>query len=585
VERHVLTARNKIWALTVVGCLAAQALAALVMRQSYFLTALSDIIQCLLLLSGTICFIPLARRSEGRLRLFWTLMALGIAFWLSYQILWTYFEVVLRKDVPDIFSGDVVLFLHIVPLMAALGLRPHVPPDEYAARIGRLDFALLLTWWLYLYALLVLPWQYAVIDIDSYNRDFNSVYLAEKLVFLGALAACWMGGNRSWRIFYGNLFGASLIYAASSYSANWALARDSYYSGSLYDIPLATSMAWVNLIGLWADVREPAPETRKTSTAYGVWVARGGMIAVFSLPIFAAWTLLDSSIPAGTRGFRLVLTLSAALAMGIMVFLRQHMLDRELIRLLNYSRESFENLKRLQDQIVQQEKLASIGQLVGGAAHELNNPITAMLGYSDLLLNTQLTADQNSLAARIGQQVRRTKSLVASLLAFAKRAPASKNPIDLNTLARTAVKLTEPQWQAMKMEVRLELESSLPKVLGDSNQLIQVCLQMLGNALHAMDERGGRILTVSSRSETGLAVLEIAEDVPAGGFDSRAENENSLGMSACQGILQEHQGRIVRINRHDGGTVFRIELPFASAQPGKAKALTGPEMWQSQPFS
>ncbi len=74
--------------------------------------------------------------------------------------------------------------------------------------------------------------------------------------------------------------------------------------------------------------------------------------------------------------------------MGVLVFLRQYLLDRELLRLLNHSRESFDNLKRLQAQILQSEKLASIGQLVGGAAHELNNPITAMLGYSDMLLST-----------------------------------------------------------------------------------------------------------------------------------------------------------------------------------------------------
>ena len=89
--------------------------------------------------------------------------------------------------------------------------------------------------------------------------------------------------------------------------------------------------------------------------------------------------------------FRLALTLIAAFLMGLMVFVRQHLLDRELIHLLDHSRESFDNLKRLQAQILQSEKLASIGQLVGGAAHELNNPITAMLGYSDLLLSTPLT--------------------------------------------------------------------------------------------------------------------------------------------------------------------------------------------------
>jgi hypothetical protein len=88
-------------------------------------------------------------------------MTLGIALWLSYQFLWTYFEVFLRTDVPDIFSGDIILFVHIVPMIAALALRPHLPRDQYAARLGHLDFALLFVWWVYLYTLLVMAWQYA----------------------------------------------------------------------------------------------------------------------------------------------------------------------------------------------------------------------------------------------------------------------------------------------------------------------------------------------------------------------------------------------------------------------------------------
>ena len=126
------------------------------------------------------------------MRLFWSLITLGISFWLTYQLLWTYYEVILRSDVPDLFAGDVILFLHIVPLMAALALRPHVPRDEYAARVGRLDFALLLVWWFYLYVLIVIPWQYVVPDVPAYNRNLNAVYLAEKVAFLAGLVACWI---------------------------------------------------------------------------------------------------------------------------------------------------------------------------------------------------------------------------------------------------------------------------------------------------------------------------------------------------------------------------------------------------------
>jgi len=397
------------------------------------LTAFSDIIQCLVLSSATAAFVPLILKSSGRIRLFWSLITMGLTLWLAYQLFWTYYEVVLQRDVPDLCAWDVVLFLHIAPLMAALALRPHVPRDEYSGRVGRLDFALLLVWWFYLYVLIVMPWQYVVPDIANYNRNLINVYAAEKLAVLVGVLACWLTSKGQWRKLYASLLWMSVLYSAGSTVANWAIARKTYYSGSLYDIPLVASMAGLSWIGLSIRVEKPDQESAGTSTAYGVWVARSGMIAVFSLALFAAWAISDGQVPSRIRVFRLALTFLAAFCMGVMVLVRQRMLDRELVRLLEHSRDSFDNLKRLQAQILQSEKLASIGQLVGGAAHELNNPITAMLGYSDLLLNTKLTSDQQPLAAKIGQCVRRTKSLVASLISFARQTPAAKTPLDLNT--------------------------------------------------------------------------------------------------------------------------------------------------------
>ena len=177
-QRSVLKKPSYFWLAAVGGVFTAFVVATLVLPRSFGLTAISDIVQCFFLFSGAAAFVPLALAARGRMRLFWSLIALGISFWLLYQLLWTYIEVVLRRDVPDLFAGDVILFLHIVPLMAALALRPHVPRDEYAARVGRLDFALLLVWWFYLYVLVVVPWQYVVADIAAYNKHLNAVYVS-----------------------------------------------------------------------------------------------------------------------------------------------------------------------------------------------------------------------------------------------------------------------------------------------------------------------------------------------------------------------------------------------------------------------
>jgi len=333
--------------------------------RSFLLTAFSDVVQCLLLLSGAASFVPLMLRSRGRIRLFWSLIALGIFFWLSYQLLWTYYEVVLRRDVPVIFAGDVIIFLHIVPLMAAVALRPHVPRDEYSARMGRLDFALLLMWWFYLYVLIVIPWQYVMADAAAYNGHLNALYVTEEIAFLLGLAACWLTSKGHWRNLYASLLGMSICYAASSTVANWAIGREVYYSGSLYDIPLVAAMACLTWIGLRTKAEQSTSDAREASTLYGVWIARCSMIAVFSLPLFAAWSLSDGAVSSPMRVFRLSLTLIAAFLMGVMVLVRQHLLDRELTQLLQHSRESVDSLKHLQAQVLQSEKLASIGQLAG----------------------------------------------------------------------------------------------------------------------------------------------------------------------------------------------------------------------------
>lgn len=575
----------KVWIGGVAFVLVVAIASALFIPRSFALTALSDIIQCVFLISGVLAFLPLARRAQGRLRLFWSLIAVGVALWLSYQGFWTYYEVILRRDVPDLSAWDVVLFLHFVPLMGAIALRPHVPRDEYAARVGRLDFALLFIWWLYVYVLTVMSWQYAIPDIATYNRNLNWVYGAEKLAFLGGVLLCCLKSTGAWRRLYGSLFAMTLCYSAASTFANWAIARKTYYSGSLYDIPLFAAMASLTWIGLQTNARTSEVEAPQAFTDYGVWVARCTMIAVFSLPLFAAITISDTRLPDKIQMFRLVLTFIAALCLGFMVYVRQQLLDRELVRLLDHSRTAFDNLKRLQAQILQSEKLASIGRLVGGAAHELNNPITAMLGYSDLLLSTSLTGDQRPLAIKIGQYVRRTRSLVASLVSFARQTPTPKGHLDLNTLVRTSVKLSQAQWEGLQVEVCTHFDPDLPKVLGDSNQLLQVCLQSLANCFHVVAETGGKIVTVSTQHRSGVCVVKITAEKPPTTSVPANDVEKGLALTACQGILQEHQGQVCCESNADGSMTLRVELPAVELAPTAHKEATVPVLWQSRPYA
>jgi signal transduction histidine kinase len=499
-------------------------------------------------------------------------MGVGFATWLGYQLVWTWVEVIQRRDIPDLFIWDALLFLHIVPMMAALALQPNVRQQERDLRLGSLDFAMLFLWWLFVYIYSVLAWQFASANPAAYQLNLNTSYLVEKVALLGGLALLWSRSSGKWKTLYGHWFGASLLYSASSYIATRAVGEHTYYSGSLYDVPLVISMAWMSVPGLLA-IHGAVEEVKSAkSLPRGVWAARLGMLAVFSLPIFAWLAAFDQSVPARVRTFRLVLTFIAMIVIGAMVFLKQHLLDIELFRLLGASRQSFRELQLLQTQLIQSEKLASMGQLVGGAAHELNNPLTAMLGYSELLAGTELTPEQRNLTDKIAQQTKRVRILVSSLLNFAKQGPTSKTAVDVNAVIQTCLKLCQPQMEFARVASSIEMANPLPRVYADSNQLLQVFSHIVNNAVHAMSERGsGGTITVSTGTERNLVMIKFADTgpgilEPARVFDpfytTRPVGQGTgLGLSACYGIIQEHGGKISCSNRETGGAVFQIDLP------------------------
>jgi len=565
-----LPARDKLWIVGLTSLITAQVTVSLLMREGAPLTIVSDLIQGTLLLIATAAFLPNCLPSwtpQRRSRGFWILMSLGMLFWLSYQGMWNYFEVLRHEDVPNPFLGDIVLFLHLVPMMAALALLPHLGEDDRDARLRMLDFALLLIWWVFLYVYAVIPWQTVHVNEPAYSNNFNVTYLTEKLVLLMALGMLTYQSHGGWRFLYANLLGASALYASSSYVANYAIAHQTYYSGSIYDIPLMFSMAWLAILGKFA-ARFHVNDSRPSQPLLGVWITRLSMLALFSLPWFALYAQVERDCPPAVKNLRSTLSLVAMIVMGTLVFLRQRLLGGELASLLEKSRGSFENLKTLQSQLIQSEKLASLGQLVGGAAHEINNPLTAMLGYSDLLNASALPPSEQMLAERIAAQVRRTRTLVASLLTFVRQSPARLSGIDVNSVIQTALRLLMPQFEVQAVAVQLELGSGIPPVLADSNQLLHVCLHLAGQVSNRQEERSA--LRVRTWQNGNLVLTEFnrvagSAELPFHHLqDTKTTKPTSLSLGACCRIVEEHGGRILAQSGQDGYLAFRLELPAAT---------------------
>ena len=346
------------WAIGIGALACVHAIVALSVPRGFALTAFGDILQSTILF-GAAAFASWAslRTTSPRARIFWGLMGLGLGMWCVMQIMWAYVEVYQRHEAPNPFFGDVVLFLHIVPMMAAVAIQPHVQQDDRAVRVGSLDFVLLLTWWLFLYLFVVIPWQYVHPAEIVYGRSFDLLYVCEELVLVAGLWMVWRRSRGVWRKIYFEFFAASLLYCVSSLMASEAIDLHLYYTGSLFDVPLVASMAWFVRIGFIASEVEGEASAEELSTGgYGIWKARLAMLAVFVTPLMMAWAQFGGNVPQPVRTYRLWLTVGIMAVMGALVFVKQHLLDQELLSLLRMSRHNLDEMCRLKDELENKEQ-------------------------------------------------------------------------------------------------------------------------------------------------------------------------------------------------------------------------------------
>jgi signal transduction histidine kinase len=572
-----------VW-VSIVGLYLAASLA--LAHQPDALVTFGNLVQCIVPLLANAGLLLNAGTPHWRRNIFWMLLAMGCTLWMLGQFQWTYYEVYAHQPLPKVYAGDIIFFLKGIPIMAALALQPHRRRGDVSLRFGYLNFVLLLTWWTFLYAFVVFPWMYAVPSEGQYNFNYDLITNIQNMVIVIGLGVLWLKGKGAWRVVYANLFGGATMYLLSSLTINVAISLNKYSTGSLYDLPLISSFLWFGLAGviaylkraeLDASVDSDTETDEQKAGAESRWTARLAMAAVMSLPALAIYTLrFERDVPVDVRDYRLMTTLIAALPIAFLVFLRTHIADTDRARLLAKSEQSIQNLQRLQAQMVQTEKLVSLGQLAAGAAHEINNPLAAILGYSDLLADDMTLPEKTrGTAAKIRDQARRTKTLVSNLLSFARQVPPERTLLDINTVVANAVQLRALDLRASKARIELHLESVLPGVRGDGNQLMQVFFNIINNAVDALESNNGGVLTIKTIRERASVVILFTDTGPGIKDPQRVFDPfyttkpvgkgTGLGLSICFGIVQEHSGRIFCYNSQQGGAVFRVDLPAVLA--------------------
>jgi len=307
------------------------ALACTVLPRGLALAAVSDLVGAMLLLGAMLGFASLGRATTGRMRLFWWLQAAGWGLWFCDQLVWITFDLVLQKKVPAMYPADALLFLAGAPMLAGLLLRPHRQPSQRSARLGVLDFLLLMLWWFYLYVSFVICWQYISPNEAAYNLNFDALSMAENLLLAAVLALFCRETSGAWRRFYAGFCGAVVFNALTFYALNRAIEKDVYFTGSWYDIPYSGSFVIYIAVALMGRNLSPTPETAADET-YTSWMSNLATVAVLSLPVLAVFAMLDRRLPVEAAHFRVLATLATMFLMALLIFIQHNRLAAELKR-------------------------------------------------------------------------------------------------------------------------------------------------------------------------------------------------------------------------------------------------------------
>ncbi|MBP1711187.1 MAG: hypothetical protein H6Q49_1389, partial [Deltaproteobacteria bacterium] len=239
---------------------------------------------------------------------------------------------------------------------------------------------------------------------------------------------------------------------------------------------------------------------------------------------------------------------------------------------------AYEDLRQKQAIILQQEKLASIGMLAAGVAHEIKNPLAIILQGINYL---QTACEQNSLIieviARLNQAVLQTDAIVKGLLSFARQTPVALVEQDIRALLDESLALTEHEFLMKKIELIKDYQTNLPKIAIDSNQMIQVFVNLIINGIEAMEQKGKFIIgarqvkNAEGKERLELSFRDTGRGIPAGEIDhifdpfytTKAVGNTGLGLSISKGIIDMHGGIIYAESEIEKGTNIVVNLPVA----------------------
>jgi PAS domain S-box-containing protein len=326
--------RFSFWPTALIGIIVFKAVLSLRVTPGSFLVSYSGISYFLLLLLATSFAIRDGIQNTLGSRPFWAFLAIAYGLWALNQCLQLYYELGRHIEVPDSSIADPLLFLHIVPLIAAVATLPHPNVTDRKLYPAILNSLLLLFFWTFLYGYIVFPYQYLFASnatSSSYAQRFDILYLLENLVLILAVGILTLRVQAPWKSIYRHLLGASTLYALSSAVANLAIDSGGYVNGKLYGLGLTASVCWFVWIPLRAR-QVPGAEARTTQSdrsqrSQGLSWA---MLVVLMISIPIVWELFSRNESTGLRTLRLLVAIAAIVCLASAVYIKEYFARREL---------------------------------------------------------------------------------------------------------------------------------------------------------------------------------------------------------------------------------------------------------------
>ncbi len=511
-----------------------------------------------------------AANARGRERLFWRLWAAGFVLFLASDL-------VGLVEWSHLFGSGTqtlkltVSFLPEAAMMGALVIQPEVRERELRDPVVGYEAALVGLWWVYLYLVFVTPWRAISANPAHFWASLVGLHNAQNIALVIWLAWLGLSSEGRWRRCYWSLAGAVGLLAATIRPMYRNLDLRLPQPTMIFEALVSGALLWMALGPAIAGEEEEAgsepAKARAAELGAGGWLAS---LTALGIPVLAIWLRLRHSYPLAIRHYQLMVSFATLVASAWILYQWQAVSDRHGERLVVELEDSLRGVSRLQGRFAEAEKLVSLGHLAAGAAHEINNPVAAMLGYAELIRADEGAGERTrELGRKIGEQARRIRTLVHNLLSLGEQASFEVQPVDVSKLVQSAADLRRLSGR-QTAETRLRFEAQPAQVRGDPDKLLQVFYRLL----LALAKNGGAAIEANVRMESGgkRVVVEFIEQhgetTTAEISDAqKAQSGEGMSLGVCYTIVKEHGGTLLHENLSSGRRSFRVELPGLDVAP------------------